>query len=140
MGRQSTMMQMMLLTALSMFISPHATIAVIAIYSMRFLVAKVIVFKKRKGSASPLGIGKVILALGIAVGIILVAILVGGVLADAVGDVFADVGLNGTTWDTLKTTAVNYSTNAIQIALVGIILTGVAVLLFIVFKFANVGG
>ncbi len=86
---------------------------------------------------NPIKIGLVFLALGIAIAYVYFGILVGGVMDDTAQDVFNDVGLNGTTWDSLRSTATTNVSNAMKISLISIVLLGISVLLAVIFGFAQ---
>ena len=95
--------------------------------------------RARSGAINPQGVGMVILALALAIAFALVGIFVAGIIDDTMVDVFNSTGVPAS-WDNLRATAVNYTQNAVQIALVGIILVGVAVLLAVVFSLAKSSG
>ena len=87
---------------------------------------------------NPIQVGYTILSLIVAVALIVVGLLVGGVLDSITDTVYKDLKLNGTKWDQMRQTAVGYAQTGINIVLVAIILTAVGVLLAVVFGF--VGG
>jgi len=69
---------------------------------------------------------------------ILVGILAMGIVADQMNDIFTDLNVSST-WTDLANTATNYISNAMNIALIGIILVGVAVILWIIMSFGGYG-
>lgn len=96
----------------------------------------------RKGNMM---IALTILGLVFAVIVSLIGVLVGAVTTAKMDGIFEDLGINATSspdWYQLKVDAVDYSTTAIGIAIVGLILTGVLALLSVVMGFfgAMTGG
>jgi len=89
---------------------------------------------RRKGI---INIGNALLGFGIGIALVLVAILLAGVIAGTMQDVFTDLNLNGTVWDQMRTQAESYTQTGMNIALVGIVLTAVGVLLTVVFSFVR---
>lgn len=76
-----------------------------------------------------------IMGLGVAVMFTLIAVLIGGITTAKMSVIFADLGINETNnadWYTLSVNTSDYATTGIGIALVGLILTGVLVLLQVV--------
>ena len=81
-------------------------------------------------------IGYLFVGFAIAGVFILVGILAMGVVADQMNDIFTDLNVSST-WTDLANTATNYISNAMNIALVGIILIGVAVIVWIIVRFGG---
>ena len=87
---------------------------------------------------NPIQIGYTILALVVAIALIGVGLLVGGVIDANTADVFGNLNLTGSKWDQMRQTAINYAQQGINIVLVSIILTALGILLAVIFGF--VGG
>lgn len=88
-------------------------------------------------AVNPIQIGYVILSLVIAIALIGVGLLIGGVIDATTQQIFQSQNLTGTTWDTLRNTATNYAQQGIQITLVAIILVAVSVILAVIFGFVG---
>ena len=86
---------------------------------------------------NPTAVGTTILAFAVAIALIIVGILVAGVIDTVTGDIFTTLNVSST-WTSLRNTAVSYTQTSVNIALVGLILTGVSVLLAAVFGFVGV--
>ena len=86
------------------------------------------------------GLGAAMIAFVVVFTLALAAIMVGGVFDKEISNVFSDLGINGTDWDTLRTTAASYAQTGLRINMVGIILTAVILLLGIIVGFAKKAG
>jgi len=88
---------------------------------------------------NPMNVGYTILAFAIAVALIIVGILVAGIMDQTTADVYDKVGIpENSTWRTLRSTAVSYTSTGMNIALIGLILVAIGVLLAAVFGFVGV--
>ena len=86
------------------------------------------------------GLGAAMIAFVVVFVLALAAVMVGGVFDKEISNVFADLNITGTSWDTLRQTAASYTQTGLRINLVGIILTAVIMLLGIIVGFAKKAG